>query len=134
MCMLLDSCLRHLCIFNIGPHVMSAHLLTMAMCHTVNTIWYARAGVDMLVDVHGDEELPYCFIAGSEGIPGWGERMQMMQVSPLAVLQSAQCSAAMGLLRCCNEPGSAAMKCKCRTTSLCGGGQGVNPARASSSW
>lgn len=39
------------------------------------------AGVDMLVDVHGDEELPYCFIAGSEGIPGWSERMQMMQVS-----------------------------------------------------
>jgi hypothetical protein len=35
----------------------------------------------MLVDVHGDEELPYCFIAGSEGIPGWSERMQMMQVS-----------------------------------------------------
>ena len=38
------------------------------------------AGVDMLVDVHGDEELPYCFIAGSEGISGWSERMQMMQV------------------------------------------------------
>lgn len=40
----------------------------------------AHAGVDMLVDVHGDEELPYCFIAGSEGIPGWSERMQLMQV------------------------------------------------------
>lgn len=38
------------------------------------------AGVDMLVDVHGDEELPYCFIAGSEGIPGWNDRMKMMQV------------------------------------------------------
>lgn len=34
----------------------------------------------MLVDVHGDEELPYCFIAGSEGIPGWSDRMAMMQV------------------------------------------------------
>lgn len=42
--------------------------------HTTNT------GVDMLVDVHGDEELPYCFIAGSEGIPGWSKRMSMMQV------------------------------------------------------
>lgn len=41
----------------------------------------------MLVDVHGDEELPYCFIAGSEGIPGWGERMQMMQVRWLSRLR-----------------------------------------------
>jgi hypothetical protein len=38
------------------------------------------AGVDILVDVHGDEELPYCFVAGSEGIPGWNDRMKMMQV------------------------------------------------------
>jgi hypothetical protein len=42
----------------------------------------------MLVDVHGDEELPYCFIAGSEGVPAWGERMQMMQV------RARHCSAA----------------------------------------
>jgi murein tripeptide amidase MpaA len=33
----------------------------------------------MLVDVHGDEELPYCFIAGSEGIPGWSDRLQGLQ-------------------------------------------------------
>jgi murein tripeptide amidase MpaA len=33
----------------------------------------------MLVDVHGDEELPYCFIAGSEGIPGWTDRMKGLQ-------------------------------------------------------
>jgi hypothetical protein len=39
-----------------------------------------HAGVDMLIDVHGDEELPYCFIAGSEGIPGWSERMTLLQV------------------------------------------------------
>jgi murein tripeptide amidase MpaA len=37
------------------------------------------AGVDMLVDVHGDEELPYCFIAGSEGIPGWNDRLKGLQ-------------------------------------------------------
>lgn len=34
----------------------------------------------MLVDVHGDEELPYCFVAGSEGVPGWGERLELLQV------------------------------------------------------
>jgi murein tripeptide amidase MpaA len=33
----------------------------------------------MLVDVHGDEELPYCFIAGSEGIPGWNDRLKGLQ-------------------------------------------------------
>lgn len=33
----------------------------------------------MLVDVHGDEELPYCFIAGSEGIPGWTDRLKGLQ-------------------------------------------------------
>ncbi|MBX3271783.1 MAG: hypothetical protein KF729_16060 [Sandaracinaceae bacterium] len=26
-------------------------------------------GVDLCLDVHGDEELPYCFIAGPDGIP-----------------------------------------------------------------
>lgn len=39
----------------------------------------------MLVDVHGDEELPYCFVAGSEGVPGWSDR--------LAGLQKAFCDA-----------------------------------------
>jgi len=28
-------------------------------------------GVDINLDVHGDEVLPYNFIAGSEGVPGW---------------------------------------------------------------
>jgi murein tripeptide amidase MpaA len=34
-----------------------------------------KTGVDMLVDVHGDEALPHNFIAFSEGIPSWTERM-----------------------------------------------------------
>src|SRR5690606_23346793 len=28
-------------------------------------------GVDLCLDVHGDEGLPYNFIAGAEGTPGW---------------------------------------------------------------
>lgn len=52
-----------------------------------------HAGVDMLVDVHGDEELPYCFIAGSEGIPGWNERMKLMQVCIMCVWAGAQTGA-----------------------------------------
>lgn len=33
------------------------------------------SGVDLCLDVHGDEALPYNFIAGSEAIPGWTPRL-----------------------------------------------------------
>jgi murein tripeptide amidase MpaA len=33
-------------------------------------------GVDFLLDVHGDESLPYCFIAGTEGLIDWSEADQ----------------------------------------------------------
>ena len=33
-------------------------------------------GVDFLLDVHGDESLPYCFIAGTEGLSNWDEQKQ----------------------------------------------------------
>jgi len=36
-------------------------------------------GVDLLVDVHGDEELPYCFVAGLNGIPAWDARLETLQ-------------------------------------------------------
>lgn len=32
-----------------------------------------RTGVDFALDVHGDEALPYNFIAGAEGVPTWNE-------------------------------------------------------------
>lgn len=34
-----------------------------------------ETGVDMMVDVHGDETIPANFIAYSEGIPGWTDKM-----------------------------------------------------------
>ena len=34
-----------------------------------------ETGCDLALDVHGDEALPYNFIAGTEGIPKWGERL-----------------------------------------------------------
>lgn len=34
-----------------------------------------ETGVDFALDVHGDEALPYNFIAGTEGIPSWSERL-----------------------------------------------------------
>ena len=38
-----------------------------------------ETGLDFGLDVHGDEALPYNFIAGTEGIPGWNpERQQQL--------------------------------------------------------
>ena len=33
-----------------------------------------RTGVDFAMDVHGDEAIPYIFLAGFEGVPNWTER------------------------------------------------------------
>ncbi len=50
-----------------------------------------ETGVDFCLDVHGDEALPYNFIAAAEGIPSWTGRLQqlsenyreaLMKVSP----------------------------------------------------
>ena len=35
-----------------------------------------ETGVDFALDVHGDEALPYNFIAGAEGTPSWTEQAQ----------------------------------------------------------
>ncbi|MBY5992895.1 M14-type cytosolic carboxypeptidase [Ferrimonas balearica] len=35
-----------------------------------------HSGVDFFLDVHGDEGLPYNFIAGAEGIPSWTPQKQ----------------------------------------------------------
>ncbi len=36
----------------------------------------AQSRVDFLLDVHGDESLPYCFIAGTEGLADWNQAKQ----------------------------------------------------------
>jgi murein tripeptide amidase MpaA len=41
-------------------------------------------GCDLCLDVHGDEELPYNFVSGAEGIPGWTERLANLQARFLA--------------------------------------------------
>lgn len=35
-----------------------------------------QTGVDLFLDLHGDEALPYNFIAGAEGVPGWSPQDQ----------------------------------------------------------
>ncbi|MDO6446995.1 M14-type cytosolic carboxypeptidase [Colwellia sp. 1_MG-2023] len=40
-----------------------------------------ETGVDMFLDIHGDEALPYNFVAGCEGIPSYDERHQSLEES-----------------------------------------------------
>lgn len=40
-----------------------------------------QTGLDFALDVHGDEALPYNFIAGTEGIPDWTNRLADLQAT-----------------------------------------------------
>ncbi len=47
-------------------------------------VFYVRnkmdeTGVDMSLDIHGDEDLPYNFVSSIEGIPGFDERLKTLQ-------------------------------------------------------
>ena len=48
-----------------------------------------QTGVDFCLDVHGDEALPYNFIAGAEGIPGWNQKLSALTAAYLGGLQQA---------------------------------------------
>ena len=67
------------------------HLRTNAAGTNLNREWHApsrekspevlhvlaamdESGVDFAMDVHGDEAIPYVFMAGFDGIPGWTQR------------------------------------------------------------
>ncbi|WP_416308313.1 M14-type cytosolic carboxypeptidase [Neptunicella sp. SCSIO 80796] len=47
--------------------------------HVLNKM--QQTGVDMFLDVHGDEALPYNFVAGSEGIPAYNARIAALENS-----------------------------------------------------
>lgn len=47
-------------------------------------VFYVRkkmdeTGINLILDVHGDEELPYNFIAAAEGIPGYNDYLATME-------------------------------------------------------
>lgn len=48
-----------------------------------------QTGVDFCLDVHGDEALPYCFIAGSDGIPSLSEHQALLLTSYKDALRAA---------------------------------------------
>lgn len=52
-------------------------------------VYYTRkrmveTGVDLFLDIHADEALPYCFASGIEGIPSYDERLKWLQETFLA--------------------------------------------------
>ncbi|MFT3736476.1 MAG: M14-type cytosolic carboxypeptidase [Rhodocyclaceae bacterium] len=47
------------------------------------------SGVDLFLDLHGDETLPYVFIDGSHMVPSYGERNQKLQANFLDELKLA---------------------------------------------
>jgi murein tripeptide amidase MpaA len=85
------------CVFYVVPHMnpdgaVLGNLRTNAAGANLNREWPAPTadkspevllvrqamldtGVDLNLDVHGDEALPYNFVVGSEGTPGYGPRM-----------------------------------------------------------
>lgn len=38
-----------------------------------------ETGVDLFLDIHGDEGLPYVFVAGSEGVPSYSPHIQQIE-------------------------------------------------------
>jgi len=94
-----DSAARRLlqrCVFYVVPHMnpdgaVLGNLRTNAAGANLNREWQAPSlerspevalvrqkmlatGVDLFLDVHGDEGLPYNFVVGSEGTPGYAPR------------------------------------------------------------
>ena len=88
--------LRKVCRFHIVPNAnpdgsRRGHLRTNAAGVNLNREWSApslqrspevlairdamdQSGVHFAMDVHGDEAIPYVFLAGFEGIPSWNDR------------------------------------------------------------
>ncbi len=73
--------------------------------HVVNKM--KQTGVDLFYDVHGDEGLPYVFLAGSEGIPAYNERLAKLQADfcQALTLASADFQTEVGYPK--DEPGKA---------------------------
>ncbi|HFC8543013.1 M14 family metallopeptidase [Neisseria weaveri] len=47
-------------------------------------VYYVRekmqqTGVDMFLDIHGDEAIPFIFVAGTEGVPSYNERIANLE-------------------------------------------------------
>jgi len=93
---LLDQCVFYV-VPNMNPDgAVRGNLRTNAAGANLNREWAApsqetspevyavrqkmlEVGVDLSLDAHGDEGLPYNFVVGTEGTPGWGPRRQALE-------------------------------------------------------
>ena len=48
-----------------------------------------ETGVDLFLDIHGDEELPYVFLSGSEGVPSYNQHIAGLEAAFKAALKQA---------------------------------------------
>jgi murein tripeptide amidase MpaA len=93
--------LRQRCVFHVVPNMnpdgsVRGNLRTNAVGANLNREWAAptmerspevllvrqrmeRSGVDLCLDAHGDEAIPYNFVAGAEGIASFTPRLQALQ-------------------------------------------------------
>ena len=72
-------------------------------------------GVDLFLDIHGDEEIPYVFTAGCEGNPGYNERIATLEERFRSHLsqQTKDFQTTHGYTR--DEPGQANMTLACNS-------------------
>ncbi len=97
----LSTALLEKAVFYIVPNMnpdgaARGHLRTNAIGVNLNRVWHApttdqcpevfhvleameQTGVDFYLDVHGDEAIPYNFLAGSEGNPSYSDRIQALE-------------------------------------------------------
>lgn len=48
-----------------------------------------ETGVDLFLDIHGDESIPYIFVAGTEGVPSYNSRIAELETQFKAALKNA---------------------------------------------
>ena len=75
-------------------------------------------GVDLFLDIHGDEEIPHVFAAGCEGNPGYSPRLERLeeQFKQLLVQGGAEFQTVFGYPR--DEPGQANTTLACNAVGL----------------
>ncbi|HBX55169.1 MAG TPA: hypothetical protein DEH10_07230 [Pseudomonas sp.] len=77
-----------------------------------------RVGVDLFLDIHGDEEIPYVFTAGCEGNPGYSPRLEQLEEEFRSRLVGigAEFQTAFGYPR--DEPGQANTTLACNAVGM----------------
>jgi murein tripeptide amidase MpaA len=141
------SLLQH-CVFHVVPHMnpdgaVLGNLRTNAAGANLNREWLVPSrdkspevllvrqkmldvGVDLCLDVHGDEGLPYNFVVGSEGTKAYSPRIAEREDA----FKSAWLAACPDFQDTYNSPS----RCPSRTTPTCPTPQSAGTASVRASW